>query len=49
VWGLEASKDKIMHAVDQWLSHIIGRFMTKFVVDTSVSYIEAERRFFKGP
>jgi len=49
VWRLEASEDKIAHAVDHWLDHIVGGFVIKFVVDTSVSYSEAEHRFFKGP
>ena len=46
---LEASEDKITHAVDHWLDRIIGGFITEFTVDTSVSYSEVERRFFKGP
>ena len=48
VQRLEDSKDKITCAVDHWLDRIIGRFMTKFTVDTSVNYNEAERHFFKG-
>jgi len=48
VQKLEASEDKIAHAVNHWLDHIIGVFVTKFTVDTSVSYNEAERCFFKG-
>ena len=46
---LEASEDKITHTVDHWLDLIIAGFITKFVVDTSVSYNEAERCFLKGP
>ena len=46
---LEASEYKIAHAVDHWLDQIIGGFITEFVVDTSVSYSEAERCFLKGP
>ena len=46
---LEASEDKIAQAVDHWLDYIIGEFVTEFVVDTLVSYNEAERRFLKGP
>ena len=42
VQRLEASQNKITHAVDHWLDRIIGGFMTKFVVDTSVSYNEEE-------
>jgi len=42
---LEAFEDKIIvnHRVDR----IIGGFVTEFMVNTSVSYSEAERRFFK--
>ena len=43
VHKLEASEDKIVHTVDHWLDRIIGGFITKFAVDTSVSYSEAER------
>ena len=46
---LEASEDKITCLVDHWLNQIIGGFIIEFVVDTSVSYSEAERRFLKGP
>ena len=46
---LEASGDKITRVVDHWLNRIIGGFVTEFVVNTSISYNEAECRFFKGP
>jgi len=46
---LEALEDKIACAMDHWLNQIIGGFITEFVVETSVSYSEAERRFLKGP
>ena len=42
VLRLEASEDKIMCAIDHCLDRIIGGFITKFTVDTSVSYNEAE-------
>lgn len=48
VWKLEASEDKIVCDVDHWLDHIIGGFVIDFLVDTSVSYSEAECHFFKG-
>lgn len=48
VHRLEAIEDKITHAVDHWLDHIIGGLVTKFTVDTSVNYNDAERHFFKG-
>ena len=46
---LKALKDKIMCIVDHWLDRIIGGFITEFVVDTLISYNEAERCFLKGP
>jgi len=42
VHKLEASEDKITHAINHWLNRIIGGFVTEFVVDTSVSYSVAE-------
>ena len=45
---VETFENKIVRVVDHWLDRIIGGFVTKFVVDTSVSYIEARWRFFKG-
>lgn len=45
---LEASEDKIAHTVDHWFDRVIGGFVTKFVVDTLVSYNKVEPRFFKG-
>ena len=49
VCRLEASKDKIVRIVDHLLHQTIGGFITDFLVDTSVNYNEAERRFLKGP
>lgn len=49
VCKLEAWEDKVAPVVDHWLDLIIGRFITKFVVDTSVIYSEVEWRFLKGP
>ena len=46
---LEATKDKIAHTVDHCLDRVIGGFITEFVIDTTVSYSEAERRFLQGP
>ena len=46
---LEASKGKIARIADHWLDHVIGGFVTKFAIDTSVSYSKAEQHFFKGP
>jgi len=55
VWTLElvrrseASEDKIARVVDHFLDWIIGGFITKFAINTSVSYSEAKRHFLKGP
>ena len=49
VQRLEASDDKIKCVVDHWLDLIIKGFITEFVVNTSVSYSEAEQCFLKGP
>ena len=46
---LEASEDKIMHIVDDWLDRVIGGFVIEFIVNTLVSYNKAEQYFFKGP
>ena len=48
VQRLEASEDKITCTIDHWLDRVIGGFVTKFTVDTSVSYSKVERHFFKG-
>jgi len=39
---LEALEDKITQVVDHWLDQIIRGFITEFMVDTTVSYSEAE-------
>ena len=39
---LEALEDKIVRTADHWLDQIIGGFITKFVVNSSVSYSKAE-------
>lgn len=39
---LEDSKNKITWDVDHWLDQILGGFVTKFLVDTSIIYNEAE-------
>ena len=49
VHRLKALEDKIAWAMDHWLNQIIGGFITKFVVDTSVSYREVEWHFLKWP
>lgn len=49
VQRLKTSENKIMRVFDHWLDRILEGFVTKFVVDTSVSYNEVEQRFFIGP
>lgn len=39
---------KDLRVVDYWIDSILVSFITEFVIDTSVSYSEFERRFFKG-
>ena len=46
---LEAIEDKLARIVDYWLDRIIGGFITEFAIDTTVSYIEAERCFLERP
>ena len=46
---LEQLDNKITHAVDHWIDHLLGGFVTKFSIDQFVSYSKAKRRFFKGP
>jgi len=45
---LKALEDKIVRVVDHWLNWIIVGFIIEFAIDTTVSYIEAKRRFLKG-
>lgn len=40
---------KIAGMIDYWIDNILGDFITKFSIDTYVSYSEAERLFSKGP
>jgi len=49
VHRLEATEDKLACTVDHWLDWIIGGFITEFMIDATVSYSEAERKFLQGP
>ena len=49
VQRLEAFEDKIARAINHWLDRVIGGFITKFAVNTSISYSEVEWCFFKRP
>ena len=45
---LEQTDNTITWTVDHWVDSVLGGFVTEFAIDQSVSYSEAERRFFKG-
>ena len=42
VYRLETSEDKTTRVVDHWLNQIIGGIIIEFMIDTTVSYNEAE-------
>lgn len=44
---VEGSENKIASALNYWIDSILG--VTEFMIDTSISYSEVERPFFKGP
>ena len=46
---VEKFDNKSIRAVDHWIDHLLGGFVTEFSIDQFVSYSEAERRLFKGP
>jgi hypothetical protein len=46
---LNTVSNKVSHAVDFWLSSILGGYVTEFVVDCTQYYSVMERDFFKGP
>ena len=46
---LKRVNNGISRAVDFWTTRTLEAFMTKFAIDTSTSFSEAERQFFKGP
>lgn len=49
VCRLEATEDRLAHAVDHCVDWIIGGFIIEFMIDTTVSYSETERQFLQGP
>ena len=49
VQRLKRTHKRISRVVDFYINNILGRFVTKFVVDSTISYDEAEQIFFKGP
>jgi hypothetical protein len=46
---LQQVNNKFTHAVDFWLDGIVAGFITKFVIDTTKSYIATKQDFLKGP
>ena len=46
---LKRVKNEISRAIDFWTTRTLESFVTKFAIDTSTSFSEAERQFFKGP
>ena len=46
---LKRVNNGISRAVDFWTTRTLEAFMMEFAIDTSTSFSEAERQFFKGP
>ena len=46
---LKRANNEISRAVDFWMTRTLEAFVTKFSIDTSTSFSEDERKFFKGP
>ena len=40
--------NEVSRAVDFWTTWTLEAFVTEFAIDTSTSFSEAEREFFKG-
>ena len=41
--------NEVSRALDFWTTQTLEAFVTEFAIDTSTSFSEAERQFFKGP
>ena len=41
--------NEVSRAVDFWMMRTLEAFVTEFAIDTSTSFSEVERQFFKGP
>ena len=41
--------NEVSRAVDFWTTRTLEAFVIEFAIDTSTSFSEAERQFFKGP
>ena len=48
VQRLKSTNNVVSRAVDFWLTNLLSRFITEFVVDTLKAYTKAECKFFKG-
>ena len=46
---LKRVNNEISRIVDFWTTRTLEAFVTEFAIDTSTSFSEAERQFFKGP
>ena len=46
---LKRVNNEISQDVDFWTTRTLEAFVTEFAIDTSTSFSEAERQFFKGP
>ena len=46
---LKRVNNAVSRVVDFWTTRTLEAFVTEFAIDTSMSFNEAERQFFKGP
>ena len=46
---LKSVNNAVSRVVDFWTMRTLEAFVTEFAIDTSTSFSEAERQFFKGP
>jgi hypothetical protein len=46
---LQQVDNKLTCTIDFWLDSIVVGFITKFAIDTSMSYTAIEQDFLKGP
>ena len=46
---VKSVNNEISRAFDFWTTRTLEAFVTEFAIDTSSSFSEAERQFFKGP
>ena len=46
---LKNVNNAVSRAVGFWIARTLDSFVTEFTIDTSNSFSEAERKFFKGP